>query len=126
MTIRKGDHYIVETFAQFESRLNFGIRDWFPHAPEADPEEALETINQADNGVGQFDTLADVPDRILKDYASANALPEHPNTTIRRILEDDHREWVHLYNGTTHDIVELHPEDERENVPASQSQPARD
>ncbi|SEO99362.1 hypothetical protein SAMN05216388_102619 [Halorientalis persicus] len=113
MTIRTGNHYTIETFAKFMRRLDFDVQDRFEHAPNLDHEDALKSINQGrkDRGKPPLDSLSDASNRELKEYLDANGLPHDVNQTIQQILEADDREWVHLYDGMVHDIIELHPED---------------
>jgi len=113
MPIRSGEHYQIETFQEFQSRLGFDVRDWFKHAPEIDPDDALRVINEvrADQDEDKIGALAAAHDEELEHYVEANSLPHHPNQTLLETLKNDHREWMHLYDGTIHDIVELHPQD---------------
>lgn len=115
MTIRKGEHYVVETLDQFTNRTTFDVWDVLralasgehPSAEEYEPLSALNEYRRMD-GHDEAASIDDLDKWEISEYLADRAVPT--NQAIQATLKVDDREWVHLYNGTTHDIVELYPE----------------
>lgn len=107
MTIRYGEGYVLESLDQFKRVLDV---DWqeiaaaFPPNVQADLLDAENEI-RADHG---DDPVADVAD-VHTDTISEFAAERGTNSVIIDVLNARDREYVHLYDGGTHRIVELHP-----------------
>lgn len=104
MTIRAGDHYTVETLSQFRRRLGFGA-DEILVALSEDPDFERDILQDV-AGRG-YESVDAIPEEEAQEYLGAYNIST--NRCIQAVLERDDREWIHLFDGYVHDIVELHP-----------------
>jgi hypothetical protein len=104
MTIRAGDHYTVETLSQFRRRLEFDA-DEILVALSEDPDFDREILQDL-AGKG-YENVGAIPEEEAREYLGAYNVSH--NRCIQAVLERDHREWIHLFDGHVHNLVELHP-----------------
>jgi len=113
MTIRTGEKTVVETFTDFRKQLSVSSSEMATVISESAGPQFLALLNKerSDNDEPPLDDLVDAPDHILVEacYERVGAA-----TAIENILENRSRDYVHLANGVTHTIVELHPKNEAE------------
>jgi hypothetical protein len=109
MTIRHGNVTHVQSKRQFLERTDFSELDLI--RGEFDEDRLIEEYNELHAGEdyfdGPIDSLEEMHEDDIDEYLSNVSL----NRPIQTLLEEDNREWVHLYDGTVHTIVELYPED---------------
>lgn len=108
MTIRQGEHYVVETLDQFVERTEF---DWH------DIGHAVEHSDMAYGGdlIDEFNRLSDatvysveaMDEWEIQEMIGACNIATH--RAIIDTLRADDGEWVHLFDGVVNDIVKLHP-----------------
>lgn len=117
MTILKGEHYTVETIQQFLNRTDFSLRDVIVavHSDDTIDVDVLESLNtvRADIGEPEIATLSDAHEGEIEEYWSAGA-DVGTTDAIISVLEADSRDWIHLYDGIVHDIVEVYNVDEED------------
>lgn len=107
--IREGDYYVIESFTQFREQL--GV-DWDEIA-ESFSEEGQSLILADENelrsacGDDPIDDVTEVEIDLLDQYVQDYGI----NTVIINVLESRDREYVHLFEGHVHRIVELYPEE---------------
>ena len=108
MTLLHGEHYELQTLEQFKNRVGFSATEIAEAVSEdrRGPDDLLAQINDAaqDWEIGPFDELGDVPDEEVHEWLIAEC---DEYEMIVATLEQDSRDWVHLYNGMNHDIVQV-------------------
>jgi mannose-6-phosphate isomerase class I len=110
MTILKGEQYIVESLSQFRDYLDVSDAE----IANALPEEIQELMLTQAEEVAQQEGAEPVTD--VEELAQTNILSdaihhEHGlSSTIIDVLEARDGDYIHLYDGTVHTIVEIHPD----------------
>jgi len=98
MTIRQGDAYVVETFEQFTDRLG------------VDVSELLESLSAEDKAAlrsSEATPLSKLPDDEVVELLHTEF---GTGELILSVLESRAGEYTHLYDGTVHRIIDLHPQ----------------
>lgn len=100
--IRKGKKYIVESREEFIDRTKFSKMD----ALEANGVNIIEIAQESLPDTEPIpDDINDVPKSVIHEcFAELDEV-------IQPTLQADTGEWVHLYDGIIHTIINLHPEE---------------
>lgn len=111
MTILTGDHFVIETVEQFTDRTKFDTYD-IARAIEVDEKiesivDTYDELYETGDTVPVADSVDDIPKDIIQEILH-HELGVGSFKMILDTLEADDSEWIHLYNGTTHDIVRVH------------------
>lgn len=112
--IRTGEHYTVETIGQFLDRTGFGYHDVAEALVEShyDVESPVDIANDVydpdDVDFVPAESVGELPEDEISEWLGAYNVATYK--AIIATLERDDREWVHLFDGHVHDIVELFPE----------------
>jgi len=117
MTIRSGDKFLVESVDQFQNFLDVGEEEICRSLPDDKQNALLENYNELaeklkDDSVDapQVEAVGDLPEWAVDDWYEYVDIS--PNNLIIDVLESRDKEYIHLYDGTIHTIVELHPPEE--------------
>ncbi|SEO19315.1 hypothetical protein SAMN05216388_100977 [Halorientalis persicus] len=117
MTIRKGEKKLVESVDQFQNYLNVSEEEICKSLPDDKQETLLEEYNQLAKNLKheaeetpEADTVDDLPDWAFEEWYQLVEIGT--NNLIINVLESRDEEYIHLYDGIIHTIVELHPMEE--------------
>lgn len=107
--IRKGDVFKFEARSDFMSHFNVNYEEIVEALPEAEQEALLEQENELreemdDPPVEDFsDIHEDVVSQKVTDYGF--------NSVVMDVLDARDTEYVHLFDGVAHTVVELYPKE---------------
>jgi predicted aminopeptidase len=126
MTILKGETYHVEAMDQFINRSHF---DWYDvleaieqssHFDIGDFAREANEIHDGDAEWEHIESVRDFPgwegEQGMRAWEAQEMLSTHgisngdPNVFIALFNQDD-GDWVHLYDGVVHTIVEVYPDE---------------
>jgi len=117
MTIRKGEKKLVESVDQFQNYLNVDGEEICKSLPDEKQETFLEKYNKLAANLKheaeetpEAETVDDLPDWAYEEWYQF--VEVSTNNLIINVLESRNREYIHLYDGIIHTIVELHPMEE--------------
>lgn len=110
MTILTGEEYVIESWDQFMNRLDVSQKEILLSADKEGRADIVESHNEYchewdGNEVGS-----------VKDFSENNIHDFHELVArsllcaILDVLEQREQNYIHLYDGTVHTIVELHPD----------------
>lgn len=121
MTILTGEQIVCETIDQFFDRTSFELVDVL---------EAIDGSDDVDMPRCDGTILEDVqdyheqyPEEFPGPVTEYGEIPEEEameyiwmigeNQALQLLLEDDNQDWIHLYNGMTHNFVKVTGSKER-------------
>lgn len=112
MTILRGEHYVVESIHQLLNRTDFTAHDVLEaveNSPEFDHDDFAREANEIHEGEERWEhveSVHDLPQSEADEFVGAYNLTV-PQVFIA-LLEQDDREWIHLFDGHVHDVVEVY------------------
>jgi hypothetical protein len=110
MTIRTGNSYVVESFAQFRSRLDVSWTEVAQALDEDAQDDLLADANsqRADRGQARAESVTDLEDVEVMEWVEATGFGDH--LLIQEVLDAREREYTHILDDVVHRIIELDPE----------------
>lgn len=111
MTILKGDHYQVETLAQFIEYTDFTQKDVVEVLQNEGTYDFVDTLNEEikDEGLEPIEGVNEMTEDEAEDLLGAFNVSAYE--AIQPVLEEDWRDWVHLFDSHVHDIVEIYDDE---------------
>ncbi|RLM94393.1 hypothetical protein [Haloarcula sp. Atlit-7R] len=98
--IRTGEKYIVESPEQFVELTKFSKIDVLK---ASDTDFLKKTQGDLLKEESELESVSDLPESLVNEYFNSVEDP------IQATLEADSGEWVHLYDGAIHTIINLEP-----------------
>lgn len=112
MTVLPGDKYRIETLGQFKERLQVSDREIYKALPEEYEEQFISEFNNVridfEESFDHAESLGDVPQWFI-DELSTEFFPSD-RKVIGQVLESRDQNYIHLYDGIIHTIVEVYAE----------------
>jgi hypothetical protein len=112
MTILYGEHYVVETLSQFCERLGFDWEDIATAMRQDERYDFPDIVREANELHGgeewwePVDSISEMSETDIAEFIGGHNIST--NDAIIATLEQDDREWIHLFDGHVHDVVEIH------------------
>ncbi|RLM94291.1 hypothetical protein [Haloarcula sp. Atlit-7R] len=121
MTILTGEQFVCETIEQFFDRTSFELADVLEAIDNSDTTEMPRCDGTILEDVQDYHKQ--YPEEFPEPITEYREIPREEameyiwmigeNQALQLLLERDEQDWVHLYNGMTHNFVKVTGSKER-------------